>query len=212
MKTRALVLCGDCWHPADMIRRGLEALPESGFDFEFSESDQVPTAEMLRDFSVVILARANIVPDAGRRQWITPDEPDVFGDFVRRGNGMLVIHGGTSRYDQVRGMRELAGGSFRSHPLACDVTLEPQPDHPLGIGEKAFVVRDEHFMMNFNGPASDVFLRARSEHGVQPAGWTRMDGEGRVCVLTPGHREEVWRHPSFQRLLLNALRWTAKMD
>jgi type 1 glutamine amidotransferase len=28
-------------------------------------------------------------------------------------------------------------------------------------------------------------------------------------VLTPGHNAEVWRHPSFQALLRNALAWCA---
>lgn len=51
----------------------------------------------------------------------------------------------------------------------------------------------------------EVFLRTRSEHGVQPAGWRRREGEGRVVVLTPGHFPEVWLHPSMQRLLANAL-------
>jgi type 1 glutamine amidotransferase len=47
---------------------------------------------------------------------------------------------------------------------------------------------------------------------VQPAGWTRAEGAGRVCVLTPGHNLEVWLHPEFQKLLLNACRWTAKLN
>jgi type 1 glutamine amidotransferase len=66
--------------------------------------------------------------------------------------------------------------------------------------------------MSLNDAQADVFLRSHSKHGVQPAGWTRIEGEGRVCVLTPGHNLEVWRHPEFQKLLLNALRWAAKMN
>jgi type 1 glutamine amidotransferase len=54
---------------------------------------------------------------------------------------------------------------------------------------------------------ADVFLAATSEHGTQPAGWTRCEGAGRVAVLTPGHNVEVWLHPDYQALIGNALRW-----
>jgi type 1 glutamine amidotransferase len=92
------------------------------------------------------------------------------------------------------------------------VTIEPRSGHPLTKEVAAFTVRDEHYFMAMNDVAVDVFLHSRSEHGVQPAGWTRSEGEGRVCVLTPGHNLEVWLHPSFQKLLLNALRWSAKLN
>jgi type 1 glutamine amidotransferase len=71
-------------------------------------------------------------------------------------------------------------------------------------------LRDEHYFMAMNDSRADIFLQSHSEHGVQPAGWTRTHGAGRVCVLTPGHSEEVWLHPSFQKLLSNALHWTAQ--
>ena len=41
----------------------------------------------------------------------------------------------------------------------------------------------------------------------RPGGWTREEGTGRVCVLTPGHNVEVWLHPIYQALLGNTLRW-----
>jgi type 1 glutamine amidotransferase len=57
----------------------------------------------------------------------------------------------------------------------------------------------------------DLFLTTTSEHGAQPGGWTRTEGQGRICVLSPGHNLEVWLHPSFQALLLNGLRWCSKL-
>jgi type 1 glutamine amidotransferase len=52
-----------------------------------------------------------------------------------------------------------------------------------------------------------VFLTTVSEHGTQPGGWTRLEGQGRVCVLAPGHNLEVWLAPAYQTLIANALRW-----
>ena len=59
---------------------------------------------------------------------------------------------------------------------------------------------------------ADVFLTTVSEHGSQPGGWTRLEGKGRVCALTPSHNLEGWQHPSFQTLLLNALHWCGKIE
>jgi type 1 glutamine amidotransferase len=77
---------------------------------------------------------------------------------------------------------------------------------------KAFTTQDEHYFVRMEDRRAEVFLQSISTHGVQPAGWARTEGEGRVCILTPGHNVEFWRHSEFQNLLLNALRWTAKTN
>lgn len=96
---------------------------------------------------------------------------------------LLVIHSGTSGYG--------TGGRT-----------------PICAGVEAFTEVDEHYFLHFDDPAAEVFLHSRSEHGVQPAGWMRRIGRGRVCVVTPGHNRAVWLQPGFQRLLKNALAWT----
>jgi type 1 glutamine amidotransferase len=59
---------------------------------------------------------------------------------------------------------------------------------------------------------ADVFLNSESEHGSQPAGWTRVEGAGRVCVLTPGHNLPVWQDASYQTVIANALRWCSQSN
>ena len=212
MKTRVLVICEDAWHPVEIIRRGLSPLVAGGFDFEFLEGGAKWSAGLMQNFSVVILAKANMISVTDNRAWLTPDSEAAFQNYLRRGNGLLIIHGGTSRYGELPVMRSVMGGAFLSHPAECVVTLEPNPSHKLSHGAGIFTVRDEHYHVAFEGSAADVFLQSRSEHSVQPAGWTRVVDGGRVCVLTPGHNLEVWLHPEFQIILSNALRWTAKLN
>lgn len=212
MKTRVLVICGDLWHPAETVRRGLFPLRARGFDFEFLEDGEKWSAEMLLDFSLVILAKANMISATDNRAWLTPDSETAFQSYLSRDNGLLIIHGGTSRYGELPVMRSVMGGAFLSHPPECAVTLEPKLSHELSRGMENFTVRDEHYVMAFEGGEADIFLHSRSEHGVQPAGWTRTVQGGRVCVLTPGHNLETWLHPEFQEILSNALRWTARRN
>ena len=120
---------------------------------------------------------------------------------------VLVIHSGASGYDEISSMRSLPAGAFSYHPPQCAVTIEPVAGHPMCKGVDAFTEVDEHYFMHFDDPTADVFLHSRSPHGVQPAGWTREVGDGRVCMLTPGHNLEMWHQPSFRQLLKNSLAW-----
>jgi type 1 glutamine amidotransferase len=210
MKTRVLVVCVDPWHRPETIRRGLAPLKD--FDFEFLKAGANCPADLSPEFSVVVLAKANMISASDQRAWLTPESERAFQNHLRRGHGLLVIHGGTSRYGELPAMRRAMGGAFLRHPPECPVTLEPNVSHALARDVNHFTVRDEHYLMAYEGSEADVFLRSRSEHGVQPAGWTRRVDGGRICVLTPGHRLEVWLHPEFQKILANALRWTAKLD
>ena len=40
-----------------------------------------------------------------------------------------------------------------------------------------------------------------------PATWARMHDKGRVFYTSMGHRDDVWKNPVFQELLLGGLSW-----
>lgn len=203
---RALVICDDRWHPASTVHIGLEALDDCDVTFDWIENAADWSAERMAAYPVVIFAKSDNVTAEDQRSWVTDTVQQAFVEYVRAGHGLLAIHSGTV-YEKVPVMRGLIGGAFLNHPKQCPVTVEPKAGHPLTEGSAAFTVMDEHYMMAFDDAEADVFLTTTSEHGTQPGGWTRTEGEGRVCVLTPGHNAEVWLHPSFQALLCNALRW-----
>jgi type 1 glutamine amidotransferase len=207
---RALVLCDDYWHPARVARGGLEPLSSRGFEFDWIENAAEWSAERMTDYPVVVLVKSNNVSAADQTGWVTDEVQQAFLDYVRAGNGLLIVHSGTATYSEMLVLRGLMGGVFLSHPPQCVVTVEPKAGHPLTAGGEAFAEKDEHYQMALDDAGADVFLTTTSEHGSQPGGWTRLEGEGRVCVLTPGHNVEVWLHPSYQALLQNALRWCAK--
>lgn len=204
---RALVICGDVWHPAAVVRQGLEPLREAGFDFEFMEGNEMLSANRVDAYPLIVLARANV--DGGEKPWMTAETQHVLPQHVRRGNGLVVLHGGTARYEELPLMNALMGGSFIHHPEPCDVTIEANGNESIVEDMLPFTVRDEHYFVKTR-PDAEIFLRSRSQHGVQAAGWKRSEGEGRVCALTPGHNLDVWLHPAFQKILVNTFHWTGK--
>ena len=204
---QTLVLCDDYWHPARVPRTGLNPLEDQGFAFDWIEDAHDWSAERMAAYRLVILTKSNHISSSDRNGWMTDDVQSAFADHVRKGNGLLAIHSGTADYQEMTVLRSLLGGVFTHHPEQCAVTMEPQTSHPLTSGILAFTLKDEHYFMAMYDHQADIFMTTRSEHGEQPAGWRRMEGAGRVAVLTPGHNLEVWLHPSYQALLLNALRW-----
>ena len=204
---QTLVLCDDYWYPARVPREGLSALKDQGFSFDWIEDARTWSPERMVVSPLVILTKSNHISSTDRNGWMTDEVQSAFADYVRKGNGLLAIHSGSADYQEMTVLRSLLGGVFTHHPEQCAVTVEPQTSHPLTTGIPPFTVKDEHYFMAMYDPQADVFMTTHSEHGHQPAGWRRMEGAGRVAVLTPGHNLDVWLHPSYQALLLNTLRW-----
>jgi len=209
MKTRVLVICGDTWHPAQVVQQGLGSLADSPFAIEFITHGSQWSLAAMKDFPLVVVAKANHLCSTDQNPWLTAETQPAFRNFVRQGGRLLFVHAGTC-YKDLPDMRAVIGGAFLNHPDQCLVTIEPKAGHPLTTGVNSFTEKDEHYFMALDAADADVFLHSRSEHGVQPAGWTRTEGLGRVCVLTPGHNLGVWLQPEFQNLCRNGLNWLSK--
>jgi type 1 glutamine amidotransferase len=209
---RVLVLCDDFWHPASTPKQGLAALGDCGFEFDYIENAMDWSTGRMASYPMVLLTKSNNVSSTDQANWASEEAQAAFKTFISQGNGLLVVHSGLASYEQALTMRALMGGVFSHHPAQCPVTVQPQAGHVLTRSAGAFTLTDEHYFVDLDDLAADVFMTTTSEHGAQPGGWTRSEGKGRVCVLTPGHNLAVWLHPSFQALLLNALQWCSKQD
>ena len=204
---RTLVLCDDYWHPARVVRAGLGPLENPDQTFDWIEHASEWSAERMRAYPTVIFSKMNHVCASDRQPWVTAEVEHAFLDYVRQGNGLLVIHSGSAGYDHLPTLRGLMGGAFVEHPPQCSVTVEPRAGHHLTSGAAPFAVFDEHYSMAIDDDQAALFLTTMSEHGEQPGGWTRTEGAGRICVLTPGHNVDVWLNPSYQAVIQNALHW-----
>lgn len=209
---RVLVLCDDYWHPARTPRAGLAPLEQHGFTFDWVEDARTWSPAQMNAYPVVLLTKANHMSAADRTPWVVPAVEQAFQQFVQRGGGLLVVHSGTAGYEETATLRALIGGVFVKHPPQCPVMIEPLSGHTVTAGSTSFTIIDEHYHMAVDDPLAEQVLTTRSEHGAQPGGWLRSEGNGRVCVLTPGHNLEVWLHQSYQVLLRNSLLWCGMVE
>ena len=130
MNMKVLVLCDDRWHPAATVRNGLAPLEQRGFTFDFMEDATDWSAQKMSQYPVVILSKSNDVSSSNYDNWMTPEIEVAFQDYVRGGNGLLVIHSGSAGYKETPILRKLVGGVFAHHPAQCDVTIVPRDGHP----------------------------------------------------------------------------------
>jgi type 1 glutamine amidotransferase len=207
-----LVFCGDIWHPTEVTQRSLENLAQYGYQFDWIMDAGDFSVDLLAAYPAVVLTKANQISSTDETPWMTESIQAAFRTYIQNGNGLLVLHSGTAGYEDTSVLRSLMGGVFREHPDQCPVTIKPSVEHPMTAGSETFTVVDEHYLMDLDDDQADIFLKTVSEHGAQPGGWRRKEGDGRVCVLTPGHNLNVWLHPSYQALLHNALRWCSKIS
>ena len=201
---RGVVFCGDPFHPPEMILEGLEAAGAGIIHFEPARG--LIDGLIMPDTSVVVIAKLNVTSPTDPQPWANEVIDRQLREFVEAGNSLLVVHGGTVRYSSAPSIRMMTGGAFVQHPASCEVTLQVLRDHFLTAGVESFAVKDEHYFLDVDADL-DVFLLAQSVHGTQPAGWTKIVGKGRVCVIAPGHGAEVWQRREYRQLLRNALQW-----
>ena len=214
---RILVLCDDIWHPAEVIEKGLLPLAGDRYQFEFVKAAKdILTVEMIAEYPLILCCKGNGVTSGNPAPWFENTVTEVMGgefrDYVERGGAFLSIHAGnvfTGDKDGVQEYNELVGNRFLSHPLRCEVLLKKEKEHPVmrGVAEE-FSVRDEHYQIEILAQDADIFLTSHSAPGgSQVAGYTRQMGEGRLCVLTPGHTLSVWHNGEFRKILQNAMEW-----
>lgn len=144
-------------------------------------------------------------------------------DFVRSGRGFLGAHCATDTFYEWSDYRELIGGYFDGHPWHQSVRVEvADPASPLvSFLGRSFEIKDEIYQIrDFDERGSQVLLRLDpasvdlNRDGVRrrsygwPLAWTRSYGRGRVFYTALGHEQAVWQDARFQRLLLNAIRWS----
>ena len=61
-----------------------------------------------------------------------------------------------------------------------------------------------HVLTTFNDPALEGDDYKRPAY---PNCWAKNEGKGRVFYTAMGHREDVWTNPTFQQILVGALKW-----
>ena len=214
---KVLVICDDLWHPGEVVARGLAPLAERGIEWDVvMDAKDILTEDMLSAYPVIVVAKGDALTGANSQApWfedgVTAVMPADLQAYVENGGGLIALHAGNCfRAAKRPDMTAITGNDFLGHPRQCHIDVRFTGSHPILEGVQEFGFRDEHYQINVTvQDIQPLFDTVSESAGVQPGGYVRTLGKGRVCVLTPGHNCAVLLHPEYQKLLYNAIRWCA---
>ncbi|MDR0502147.1 MAG: ThuA domain-containing protein [Treponema sp.] len=223
---KILLLCDDYWHPGKVPADGVAPLLQMGFQFDVITNANDFSPDLLKMYPAVLMCKSDEVSQADKQPWKTQAVQKAFVDYVKEGGGLTAVHSATVSGKDTKELDDLLGCRFLNHPNNCPVTVAPVKPHPVTESVELFCETDEHYRIEITADDADVLLASYSAAqgeeskyqqepyfnvpaAICPAGFVRTVGKGRICVLTPGHLLPVWLNENFQKLLANALNWTA---
>jgi type 1 glutamine amidotransferase len=190
----------------------------TGVEPRFTVDVRALSAENLARVRLLVILRDGLErPGKGERPdyvWMTPEQGRAVARFVEGGGGLLSLHNSLALYPPDGPYLQMMGGRYTGHgPLERFRVEVADPDHPVARGVEGFSVADEQHAPEYDRGKVRLLLRSRSDEGkVAAAGWAAEPGRGRLCYLANGHTREALLHPTYQRLLRNAVRWCVRRE
>ncbi|MHC2186937.1 ThuA domain-containing protein [Rathayibacter agropyri] len=226
----ALVVRGgwDGHQPVEATELFLPFLRENGYDVRVEESTAVYADETFMT-TVDLIVQSNTMTSI---QW---EEFLGLRAAVERGTGLAGWHGGIAdSYRDNSDYLQLIGGQFASHPGKhpdertgeqsdnyVPHTIEMTAlavDHPITQGISDFeLVTEQYWVLHddYNDVLATTTQAVRpwdpwKRPITSPAIWTRLWGEGRIFVSTPGHRVEILQDENVRTIIERGMLWASR--
>jgi len=212
--TTITAIIGDYFHEEAAIRASLEAAItqhglESLIEIQYATYDQLTARLEQKPQAVILFMEDRLNPgNPELLRWMTPEVAQSIVDYVRQGGSWLAWHSGLASFEKVSAYVGMLRGHFLTHPKEHSEVTYQAAKNGLGVSEQAkFSLLDEHYFITCDEANTNVFLRSSSRDGESIAGWYHLEGDGKVCCLTPAHRQEGLMNPELLAILGPILRW-----
>lgn len=143
-------------------------------------------------------------------------------NYVKKGGGLMVVHGAIVMQNNSEAVSEMIGGSFDYHPPQQEITLElAEPDHPLlkAFEGKPLVHVDEPYLFK-NAYAQKNFrpmLYMDTEkltnkpkpidEKIKFVSWIKSYGKGHVFYVSPSHNAQSYEDARMLKYYLNGAQY-----
>jgi hypothetical protein len=155
---------------------------------------------------------------------ITEDERRSFVRLLQKGIGIVSIHHNLGAHRDWPEFTRIIGGKYIFAPQVIDGKKYPPStfahdqdipvqvndrDHPILKGITDFQIHDETYQGYYTSPDVRVLLTTEHPKSDRALAWASRYGNSRVIYLLLGHDAQAWNHPTYPKLLLNAILWAA---
>ena len=227
----ALIVRGgwDGHQPVKATEVFLPFLETQGYDIRIEESPEVYA-------DAQAMAATDLIVQSVTMSSITHEQVNGLRAAVASGTGLTGWHGGIAdSYRASSDYLQLVGGQFATHPSrqpellvegAHENNYLPHTieitdlgrQHPITEGIADFALTTEQYWV-LHDDLNDVL--ATTTHPTQPwhpwhrpitspAVWTRLWGQGRIVVTTPGHTPDILEHPSVRTIIERGMLWATR--
>jgi len=143
--------------------------------------------------------------------------------FVKSGKGVVSLHHAIIDYTEWPWWwQEVVGGKYFAKPLGDhgasqfkdDVPMVIRPaqgmgNHPVVRGLGEIVIEDEAYKGMWHSPRIKVLMETDSPLNDRPVVYIGPNEKLRVIYVQLGHGPSAHRHPSYRKLVHNAILWSA---
>ncbi|MCP5116743.1 MAG: ThuA domain-containing protein [bacterium] len=141
--------------------------------------------------------------------------------FVEGGKGVVLLHHALVDYSDWQWWYEEVVAArwlkYQRKPLKwkttwkhdVDIAAYPVAEHPVVEGVGKFTVNDETYKGMWFSPDVKVLLKTDHPTSDGPLVWISPYEKSRVVSIELGHGRKAHEHPSYRRLVRNAILWAA---
>ena len=227
----ALIVRGgwDGHQPVRATEVFLPFLEAQGYHIRIEESPEIYA-------DAEAMASTDLIVQSVTMSSITHEQVNGLRAAVASGTGLTGWHGGIAdSYRASSDYLQLVGGQFATHPSRQpELLVEGAHEnnylphtieitdlgraHPITAGIDDFALTTEQYWV-LHDDLNDVL--ATTTHPTQPwhpwhrpitspAVWTRLWGQGRIVVTTPGHTPDILEHASVRTIIERGMLWATR--
>jgi len=203
------------------------------WEFVFSKDGSKFSPEYLAGFDAVIFYTTGNLLTTGtdKQPAMTPAGKQALFDYIKGGKGFIGLHCASDTFhttgtpgrclDATKDEDAYictVGGEFITHgaqQVATNKVIDPKFPGFETAGDQFTFAEEWYALKNFNPDLHALtVIKTEGMDGEPyhrpdyPTTWARAEGKGRVYYSALGHREDVWTNPTFQNILVGAIRWT----
>lgn len=168
------------------------------------------------------LLRQNTSLSAGEIKNKAPDYEANMMNYVKKGGGLMILHGAITVQNNSMPFSKMTGGSFDYHPKQQVIHLqETDKNHPLvkafkGKGlthfDEPYFFKNAYYDYNFR-PL--LYMEVEKLEGLKKevkekivyVSWIKRHGKGRVFYSSPSHNAHSMENPGLLQFFLDGLQY-----
>ena len=217
-KIRALVVTGGHEFEKEAFFKLFKDNPEITYRaVEHPNAHALLKADAAKDYDVLVFYDMH--------QEITDEAKADFVARLKEGKGLVVLHHAIADYQQWPEYAKIIGARYYLEKTVVDGVEKPRsaykhdmnftihvadPKHPVTKEVKDFEIHDETYNLFDVAKDNHVLLTTEERESNHVIGWAKTYGQARVVYLQSGHDHFAYENPSYQRILRQAIRWTAR--